>query len=45
MYMNVVANGASGDNFVVGYNRQLEDFTNLNFSAGKNKLFIVMTYD
>ena len=43
--MNVFANGASGDNFVVGYNRQLEDFTNLNFSAGKNKLFTVMTCD
>jgi hypothetical protein len=43
--MNVVTNGISGDNFVVACNRQLEDCTNLNFSAVKNKLLIVMTYN
>ena len=43
--MNVVANGVLSDNFVVAYNRQLADCTNLNFSAVKNKLLMVISYN
>jgi hypothetical protein len=43
--MTVAAKGISDDNFVVAYNRQLEDCTNLNFSAVKDKSLTVMIYN
>lgn len=42
--MKIVAKGVSVSNFIVAYNRQLEDCTSLNSSAVKIMWPIVMTY-